>query len=176
MFKQVVRLSVMVLCLAVLLAPLAMAEDGAKEFISHKKCKMCHMKIYKSWQKTSHATALETLKPGAAPEARKKAGLDLQKDYTQDATCLGCHTTGPDQHPGIQCEACHGAGKAYCSLTIMNRKKWKADPEKHSEMAVSAGLQKEPDEKTCTKCHNDTSPTYEPFDFSKRVEEIKHPE
>ena len=167
---------VLFIALALVLFGLPFIAYSAEDYVGIKKCKMCHMKIYKSWQKTSHATALETLKPGAAPEARKKAGLDLQKDYTQDATCLGCHTTGPDQQPGIQCEACHGAGKAYCSLTIMNRKKWKADPEKHSEMAVSAGLQKEPDEKTCTKCHNYTSPTYKSFDFKQRREEIKHPE
>jgi len=162
------------IALALVLFGLPFIAYSAEDYVGIKKCKMCHMKIYKTWQKTSHATALETLKPGAAPEARKKAGLEVDKDYTQDATCLGCHTTGPEQQPGIQCEACHGAGKAYSSSKIMNRSKWKADPEKHREMAVCAGLQTAPDEKTCTKCHNDKSPTYKPFDFKQRYEEIKH--
>ncbi len=164
------------IALALVLFGLPFIAYSAEEYVGIKKCKMCHMKIYKSWQKTSHAAALETLKPGVAPEAKQKAGLDLQKDYTQDATCLGCHTTGPEQQPGIQCEACHGAGKAYSSSKIMNRSKWKLDPEKHHEMAVHAGLNVKPDETTCVVCHNATSPTFKPFDFKERYEEIKHPE
>jgi hypothetical protein len=164
------------IALALVLFGLPFIAYSAEDYVGIKKCKMCHMKIYKSWQKTSHATALEKLKPGAAPEARQKAGLDLQKDYTQDATCLGCHTIGPDQQPGIQCEACHGAGKAYSSSKIMNRKKWRADPDKYHEMAAHAGLNSKPDEKTCMTCHNDTSPTYKPFDFKIRCALIKHPE
>jgi len=162
------------IALALVLFGLPFIAYSTEDYVGIKKCKMCHMKIYKGWQKTSHATALETLKPGVANEAKQKAGLDPQKDYSQDAACIDCHTTGPDHKPGIQCEACHGAGKAYSSSKIMNRSKWKADPEKHCAMAVEAGLKKAPDEKNCTACHNEKSPTYKPFDFKKRYEEIKH--
>jgi len=164
------------IALALVLFGLPFIAYTAEDYAGIKKCKMCHMKIYKGWQKTSHATAFDVLKPGEATEAKQKAGLDVQKDYTQDATCIGCHTTGPEHQPGVQCEACHGAGKAYSSSKIMNRSKWKAAPEKQCAMAVEAGLVKEPDEKNCTACHNEKSPTYEPFDFKKRYEEVKHPE
>lgn len=164
------------IALALVLFGLPFIAYTAEEYVGIKKCKVCHMKIYKSWEKTSHAQAFETLKPGAQSEAKQKAGLDLQKDYTQDETCLGCHTTGTVQHPGVQCEACHGAGKAYSSAKIMNKTKWKADPEKHREMAVCAGLNNTPDEQVCLACHNEKSPTFKPFDFKQRYEQIKHPE
>ena len=162
--------------LALVLFGLPFIAYSAEDYAGIKKCRMCHMKIFKSWEQTGHAKAFEALKPGEAVEAKQKAGLDVQKDYTQDAACIDCHTTGPDNKPGIQCEACHGAGKGYSNSKIMNRSKWKADPEKQCAMAVEAGLVKSPDEKNCTACHNEKSPTYEPFDFKKRYEEVKHPE
>jgi hypothetical protein len=164
------------IALALVLFGLPFIAYSAEDYVGVKKCKMCHMKIYKGWQKTSHAKAFEALKPGMAVEVKQKAGLDPQKDYTQEGICIGCHALGTEQQPGIQCEACHGAGKAYSSSKIMNRKKWKADPEKQHEMAVHAGLKAKPDEKTCTVCHNSTSPTYKPFNFKERYEEVKHPE
>jgi hypothetical protein len=166
---------VLFIALALVLFGLPFIAYSAEDYVGVKKCKMCHMKIYKSWEQTSHAKVFEVLKPGAATEAKQTAGLDPQKDYTQDKTCIGCHTTGSVDQPGIQCEACHGPGKAYSSAKIMNRKKWKADPDKQKEMAAHAGLNAKPDEKTCMTCHNDTSPTYnKPFDFKVRCEVIKH--
>ena len=46
------------------------------EFISQRGCKKCHFKQTKSWKKTVHATAFETLKPGVKAE-EKKALVDL---------------------------------------------------------------------------------------------------
>ena len=70
---------------------------------------------------------------------------------------------------GVQCESCHGPGSLY------KKKKTMADREK----SLAAGMW-EPgkDEKICTGCHNDESPTWDPakgFDFEKRKEEIAHP-
>ena len=70
---------------------------------------------------------------------------------------------------GIQCESCHGPGSKYKKKRIM------ADQKK----ALAAGLW-EPgkDEKICTACHNDESPTWDPskgFDYKKAKEEIAHP-
>ncbi len=147
----------------------------SEEYRGAKKCKVCHIKIYKTWKETPHATAFDALNPGVKPEAKKKAGLDPQKDYTTDAQCVRCHTTGDSTlFPGIQCEACHGPGKQYSSAKIMNKKKWKSDPEAYRKMAIEAGLVLAPDEKNCTSCHNEKSPTYKPFDFKARYEEIKH--
>ena len=164
------------IALALVLFGLPFIAYSADEYVGVKKCKMCHMKIYKSWEKTKHAVAFEALKPGTAAEAKQKAGLDVQKDYTQDASCVGCHTTGTPDNPGILCEACHGPGKQYSKATIMNRTKWKADPEKHHDMACQAGLIVKPGKEVCIACHNEKSPTYEPFDYKQRYEEVKHPE
>jgi len=164
------------IALALVLFGLPFIAYTAEDYVGIKKCRMCHMKIYKGWQKTSHATAFDLLKPGEATEAKKKAALDPQKDYTQDASCVECHTTGTPDNPGIQCEACHGPGKKYSSPKIMNKKKWKADPEGQLAMAVEAGLILKPCAEHCTVCHNEKSPTYEPFDFEKRYPDVKHPE
>jgi len=162
--------------LALVLFGLPFIAYTAEDYVGAQKCKVCHMKIFKSWEQTPHAKAFEALKPNAAVEAKQKAGLDPQKDYTQDATCVGCHTTGAPDRPGVQCEACHGAGKQYSSATIMNRTRWKAEPEKQCAMAVEAGLVRVPTEEHCTACHNEKSPTYKPFDFKARYPDVKHPE
>lgn len=147
----------------------------SEEYVGSKKCKVCHIKIYKSWQETAHAKTFEVLNAGVKAEEKKKAGLDENKDYTSDASCIECHTTGNNTvFPGIHCEACHGPGKKYTSAKIMNKKKYKADPELQRKLALEAGLIIKPDEENCLKCHNEKSPTYKPFDFTCRYEEIKH--
>ena len=161
--------------LALVLFGLPFIAYTAEEYIGNKKCKMCHIKIYKKWDSTEHSGALESLKPGVKAEAKKKAGLDAQKDYTADASCVSCHTTGNDIiRPGVQCEACHAPGKGYSKPTIMNKKKWKADPDKHKKLALEAGLVVAPSEENCKSCHNEKSPTFKGFDFKARYEEIKH--
>ena len=162
------------IALALVLFGLPFIAYTAEEYVGVKKCKTCHMKIYKSWEQTKHAGAFEVLKPGTAAEAKQKAGLDPQKDYTQDSECVGCHTTGLPTNPGVQCEACHGPGKSYSNSKIMNKTAWKADPEKHLKMAMEACLQPQPAENNCITCHNANSPTAQPFDFKKRHEVIKH--
>ncbi len=64
----------------------------AADFVGAKKCKMCHMKQFKSWETTKMAQAFELLKPGVAAEAKTAAGVDPNKDYTGDDSCLPCHT------------------------------------------------------------------------------------
>ena len=147
----------------------------SEEYVGAKKCKVCHVKIYKTWKKTPHASAFDILSPGGRAVEKKKAGLDPNKNYTTDASCIECHTTGNSvQFPGIHCEACHESGKKYTSAKIMNKKKWKVNPQKQRKLALEAGLVVKPDEKNCKECHNEKSPTYKPFDFAKRYEEINH--
>ena len=164
------------IAIALVLFGLPFIAYTAEDYVGANKCKVCHMKIFKSWEQTSHAKAFEVLKPGAAAEAKQAAGLDLQKDYTQDSTCVSCHTTGTPQQAGIQCEACHGAGKQYSNIKIMNKAAWKADPDKQCAMAVEAGLVRKPTTEHCTVCHNTKSPTFKPFDFKARYPAVKHPE
>ncbi len=147
----------------------------SEEYRGAKKCKLCHMKIYKAWQKTDHAKAMEKLKPGIAAEAKKKAKLDPEKDYTADPACIQCHTTGNNPAlAGIQCEACHGPGMKYSANSIMNKSKWKKDPEGQLKLALEAGLILKPDEKACLTCHNDKSPTFAGFDFAAQKDKGGH--
>ena len=46
--------------------------DGEHEFVGAKKCKMCHIQAFKSWEDTTHAKALDVLKAGEAAEAKTK--------------------------------------------------------------------------------------------------------
>jgi len=128
-------------------------------YVGVKKCKTCHIKVYQTWKETKHALAFDK----------------LSEQEKQDAKCTECHTTGKDVNfPGIQCEACHAPGSKFTSATIMNKKKYSADPEGQRKMALEAGLIIAPDEKNCKQCHNERSPHYKGFDFKARYEEIKH--
>lgn len=148
----------------------------SEEYVGATKCKVCHIKIFKSWGETKHGKAFDVLNPGVKAEEKKKAGLDDKKDYTTDPSCIQCHTTGNNtMFPGIQCEACHGSGKNYTNINIMNKSKWNASPDTQRKLAIDAGLVITPEEKSCKACHNEKSPTYKPFDFKSRYEQVKHP-
>jgi hypothetical protein len=148
----------------------------SEEYNGAGKCKVCHIKIFKSWQETPHAKAMDSLMPGAAAEAKKKAGLDPAKDYSNDPACMQCHTTGNNPaFAGIQCEACHGPGVKYSAISIMNKSKWNENPDGQRKLALAAGLVLKPEEKSCKTCHNEKSPTFKPFDYKARYELIKHP-
>ena len=160
--------------------------SSAKEhqYVGAKKCKTCHKKEligdqYGKWEKSKHAKAYEALKSDKAAQIAKEKGL-AKPAYESDE-CLQCHMTGHGKpasafakgplkaEDGVQCESCHGPGSNYKS------KKTMSDHDK----AVAAGLW-DPgnDEKICTACHNDKSPTWDPaegFDYAKRKEEIAHP-
>ncbi|MFQ5865187.1 MAG: cytochrome c family protein [bacterium] len=161
-------------------------ENPEYSFIGTKGCKKCHIKQFKSWKETKMANAYEILKPGERAEAKKNAGLDPEKDYTKDAECLACHTTGygkpggfvslekTPQLVGVSCEMCHGAGSEYTKVQYMHLKN------KNYKLAevVKVGLIAPVTGDRCTEvCHNEKSPFFkkdEPFDFEKRKEQGTH--
>ncbi len=161
-------------------------EGPAYGYIGTKKCKKCHLKQFKSWKETNMAKAFDLLKPGVRPDNKKAAGLDPQKDYTTDAECLPCHTTGYGQPGGfvsveetpqligVSCEMCHGAGSEYIKKEHMSLKN------KHYKLAevVKVGLVSPVTGDRCTEvCHNDKSPFVDkaqPFDFAARKDEGTH--
>jgi hypothetical protein len=177
----------------VALAAPAAGEESGYSYIGCKSCKKCHFKEYKSWSKTKMAKAFETLKPGEAAEAKEKHGLDPQKDYTTDESCLKCHATGfgseggyavPDPSDkkavkqaealaGVGCESCHGPGSHYSEVLeeiLKSKRTYKV------EELYAVGLQKM-DASRCTNCHNDTSPTYDKekaFDYERDKDKDIH--
>jgi hypothetical protein len=139
------------------------------EYLGAKKCKACHMKQYKSWEKTTMAKSFENLKPGVKADEKKKAGLDPDKDYTGDADCLRCHTTGygkggfisMEKTPklaNVQCEGCHGPGGDFRALMKKDKKFKLSD-------ARAAGLILPNEENNnCMDCHGPDSPFNEKVD------------
>ncbi len=104
--------------------------SAAPTYIGAAKCKMCHHVEYESWAKTKHAEATDVAKNA--------------KDRKFEPACLDCHATDKSEAlPGVQCEACHGAGSEYKTLSVM----------KDLAKAKAAGLVM-PTQETCNRCHD----------------------
>ncbi len=154
--------------LVMLFVSIASAE--APKYIGAKKCKACHIKEYKSWEKTTMSGSFENLKADIKAEEKKKAGIDPGKDYTADKGCLKCHTTGygkpsgfttiaetPDL-AGVQCEGCHGPGSEFSQIMKKNKEFKLAEVKKAGLIIPSE------DEKGCMTCHGGDSPFIEKVD------------
>lgn len=171
------------------LIPNAAVAEGEHKFTGHRKCKTCHSKVaignqYDQWLGSKHADTYATLESDQAKEWAAEAGVD---DPQTDDRCIKCHATAHgvpddmvskkfDRTAGVQCEACHGAGKDY------RKKKTMVD----HDMSVSKGLVVQT-AAVCTTCHNDESPAWDPqrytlkdgsksgFDYEQAVKAIAHP-
>jgi len=131
------RWLLVVLAFAVVAGLAVSAEDAT--YIGAAKCKMCHKLQFTSWEETAHAKAFDVLKD----------------DEKSKAECLGCHATGKSaEMPGVQCEACHGAGSGYKAMKVM----------KDRDAALAAGLVM-PDEATCRGCHEGAPHDQPAFDY-----------
>jgi tetratricopeptide (TPR) repeat protein len=173
-------------------AQVVIADNGAS-YVGTKKCKTCHMKQYKTWMTTKMAKTFEVLKPGVRADAKVKLKFDPKKDYTKDAKCLECHTTGFDlpggykipepgdskaarrakKNEGTTCEACHGPGSKYITVhkKIMTKKR------KYTLDELYQAGQYKTDSRSCTTCHNRRNPTVGSdyhFDYEKNKAEDTH--
>lgn len=154
-------------------------------YIAAKGCKKCHFKQHKDWKKSNLAKSFNHLKAGESADAKKAGGMDPNKDYTKDPSCLKCHTTGygtktgypavvegkawteeetarAAKFEGVQCEACHGPGSLYSKYKKGNKEFKRADIAK---LGAHSPLKAE----HCTKCHNAENPNMkegEVFDFA----------
>ena len=165
-------------------ATAATAEDKPNTYIGAAKCSKCHKKELigdqaAKWKESKHSKAFETLLSDDALAIAKERGMT--EAPSESADCLKCHATGYgltadqlakdplDVKDGVQCESCHGPGSNYKKKSTMS----------DHDKALAAGMW-EPgeDEKVCTVCHNDESPTWDAekgFDFKQRKEDIAHP-
>jgi hypothetical protein len=161
-------------------------------YVSNSQCKICHNKKeegeqWTKWKAEKHAQAFAALATDAAKAAAQKKGVS--RPPAEAPECLKCHVTAFDaakgaapekimKEDGVQCETCHGPA----SLHTADGKKFKSG-DKSVNMAAHIIR---PDEKTCVKCHNDESPTWNPekytladgkkvgFDFKQAYEKIAH--
>jgi hypothetical protein len=160
------------------LAIFSLTAAGADfKYVGSEKCKMCHKtekqgNQFGIWEASAHAKAFATL---ASEESKKIAAKMEIADPQKSDKCLVCHVTAfgvADSlkdttltlAEGVGCEVCHGPGSDYKKMSTM----------KDRAKAIEAGLLI-PDEKTCLKCHNETSPTYKPFKYAERQAQIAHP-
>lgn len=119
-----------VAAMVVVVVLVAVAASGGASFIGAAKCKVCHKLQYDSWAATAHAKATSTAKAASR--------------WPFEVACLACHATDRDETlPGVQCEACHGAGSDYWPMQIM----------KDRDKALAAGLVI-PTQATCDGCHD----------------------
>ncbi len=163
-------------CLAVLLCAGSLV--FAHKYIGVKKCSMCHksdekVNQHSLWVSTKHAKAYETLGTDAGKETAQKAGV--AGNPQEEPKCLKCHVAaygvdsglleeGFKKEDGVQCEACHGAGRDYMAMSVM----------KDRQKAIEAGLVM-PTKEVCVKCHNPESPNYKEFNFDEFYSKIAHP-
>ncbi|NVO12422.1 MAG: cytochrome C554 [Rhodoplanes sp.] len=147
---------------------LVAAPSAAQEFEGVSVCRKCHIDQAESWAQTSHAKAFESLKPNVKAAAKQKGKLDPAKDYTTDATCLGCHTTGFGKPGGysaatpavelknfavVGCETCHGAGSKFRVEHGSAEERWKTGGGETGRDAL-VKLGQSFDYKTaCATCH-----------------------
>ncbi|MHC4822104.1 MAG: cytochrome c family protein [Planctomycetota bacterium] len=168
--------------------PVLPQEEGVKEeahYVGDKACVKCHFKQHKSWKKTELYKSMKSLEPTTEEDAelfklKKDSGLDPAKDYTTDAKCLACHTTGYGKKGGypedpekdakkaklmgkVSCEACHGPGSLYSkhkTAEVKKDKKATFTAEQLKEYGLTL-----PDENNCKTCHNENNPTNAADDF-----------
>ena len=123
------------------------ASPQASSFTGADACKECHADYYQAWSDTKHARAINRL-----GQSEREGGQ-----------CIRCHVTGTPEmiaaegakpsFPGVQCEACHGAGRAHVDSA-------------KAGAAAKGAIAKKPDEAACTRCHTPESPHYKPFFYS----------
>ena len=175
----------------------------ADTFEGRSKCSSCHKAQAKSCKDTAHAKARDSLEPGRRKEAKIKAKLDPEKDYTQDKDCVGCHVDGFGKKGGytveapkkplaaVGCESCHGPGRVYRGD---HRKAGQAFESKGTTTQRKVIADKGQDfhfEEACSSCHlnyegspwKGAKPPYTPFtpavdekytfNFDKMVKDVK---
>ena len=173
--------------LGLLLPVVVGADEGAEapkaQYIGVEACGKCHKRDstgnqLAKWQEAKHSKAYATL---ASPEALKLAKERGIADPQKDGSCLKCHVTAYGVDPslippapegkkgfvvedGVQCESCHGAGSLYKKRKVM----------KDREASVAAGMLI-PDEKVCTQCHNEESPSFKAFNYEEMRKKTEHP-
>lgn len=131
-----------VLCLSLMATAGAQDTSLPGDYVWAPACKTCHAAQYDAWEKTKHARALARLSGGDR----------------RPGECLGCHVTGAPEladnnvNGNVQCEACHGAGRAHVAAAA-------------GGAAKPGAITAKPAESTCVRCHSTKSPHFKFFAY-----------
>ena len=129
---------------------LAPAPGGAADPVGAETCKACHPAAWEVWKESGHARAQASL-----PE-RSRA----------DPRCTACHAPeGTKGQAGVGCESCHGNGQLYARRYVMRDR----------ELARALGLL-DVGEKTCLRCHDESTPSVGRFDYARKLPLVQHGE
>ncbi|VAX23054.1 hypothetical protein MNBD_NITROSPINAE02-154, partial [hydrothermal vent metagenome] len=161
-------------------------------YVGAAKCdSSCHDPWYQAWTKSPHGRTYDLLKPGIRAEAKKKAKLDPDKDYTADPKCLRCHTTGYRQKGGfvpgetkidpdepnleqVGCEMCHSAkgGAQFRAFMKKTEGKFKRTEVEGYGMRYDF-------KNVCSRCHEHKNTPFKPsldkkyeFNFEERKKKV----
>ena len=122
-------------------------------YVGSGVCAGCHVPQAAQWRTTGHAKAFATLQ---------------KENHAVDFDCVACHTTGyrkeggpkdpfsTNGYGGVQCEVCHGPGRAHAT-----------EPKK-------VKLNVKFDEAMCRTCHS-VEQTGDRFVFSEYLPKVSHP-
>ena len=127
----------------------AASELAGAEFVGPESCNACHPDAFAAWLQSKHARSIES----------------LSEQQQKDARCLSCHSPNLQDRrvASVSCETCHGGGQYYAAGYVM----------KDEELVRLVGLQ-DPSEKGCRSCHDASSPSLRPFDFTAKLKLIDH--
>lgn len=117
-------------------------------YVGKMKCAACHLKEFKTWKATKHAT---------------ESFAKLPAKYKADASCLACHSTGfgaatgykddtTSNLAGTTCEACHGPGSKHAEIA----KKYesvKLTAGSAEDKEVRGSIYKVMPNNVCARCH-----------------------
>jgi hypothetical protein len=123
------------------------ASGVSSQFVGAQQCGECHQSAYEAWKGSLHA----------------KAHDGLTGRQAEDPRCIQCHGVGDAANGGVQCESCHGPGKHYAVRYVM----------KDAELSRIVGLV-DVTEKTCRRCHTDTSPSIQPYEQERMWQTVSH--
>jgi len=151
-----------------------------RKFVGSEACLDCHEPEYKTWKKTTHAHALETLiHPGERSEVPRHfdpeclschvIGWNPQKYFPYVSGYLGVDETPLMHHVG--CENCHGPGSAHVKVEEDG-----GPTEMLNKLREEVTLPLPEAEKKCMECHDlDNSPDFhEPGAFDRYWKKIEH--
>lgn len=143
------------------------------KYVGSQKCRSCHEEAYRTWAKSRHAVAWNSLKETANPP----------RDF--DPECISCHVVGWDslhhfpyidgyssekktpELLNVGCESCHGPGEHHMSAEIGDNETLQEKIRKAMRLGANV-------EKVCIQCHDgDNSPS---FDFDKYYPLVDHSE